>query len=265
MKRNSLSAGAGVRFTLIELLVVIAIIAILAAMLLPALKSARERGQSASCQSNLKQFAAGNAAYNGDNGDHNCYAYIDRGSGFATQGTIGRHAAFYYTLAEYMGITVTYTNQGSRANATDKIKLFLCPGTRDVKRVAATNNYFCSYSANCTGKDQSNNETVRFFGLTQSNGHRLPTKLSKISMPSKAFSFIDGGETAGKDQRVYVMPQTISEWENSSDGGLDNWMCQRHNRGCNMAFFDGHVGSAKLVPPIARDDDLWGGKLYLKE
>ncbi len=43
-------------FTLIELLVVIATMAILAAILLPALQSGRERGRGAACQSNLKQL-----------------------------------------------------------------------------------------------------------------------------------------------------------------------------------------------------------------
>src|SRR5262245_44586041 len=84
---TSLRSKQELAFTLIELLVVIAIIAILAALLLPALSSAKASGQSAVCKSNLRQIGIALNLYVGDPQRYPLWATIDRpgpGGGAAT-------------------------------------------------------------------------------------------------------------------------------------------------------------------------------------
>ena len=227
-------------FTLIELLVVIAIIGILAAMLLPALNQAREKGRSAVCVSNLKQIGIAIAMYADDHDDYYPFGYT---------ASIGD---WPLTIASYMAKSRTsYAGTGP----IDSSKAFLCPSgvqPGSYKNLPVR----LMYSAHPTLMPSSNS--------TGSNLYRR----SRVSRPSEIILVGDGAQKtayyAGDydaaaefdavNQAFFAYPGSsgaadkvmtsvgMAGSNTDSDSGA-SYLRFRHsgNKVCNFLFCDSHV------------------------
>jgi len=193
-------------FTLIELLVVVAIIAILAAMLLPALAQARERARQATCISNLKQLGLAVLMYATNNNDCIPKAY-DNVSGS------------WFWMDTYALYLPGRGLEGYRSG------VFHCPS--DSLPPSPAYAYSLSYGM-----------SLASFNCTLSYGYQA-YRLTRMASPGKVLLIAERSTANLNAGQAATMP--LSGWTLDTSNGSWGPLSARHNNMVGILYLDGHA------------------------